>query len=129
MQMWKAKNASHIYTATTAVATGQSRSQTKTGKLQLSVVEKTGAGQSVLRESSSANKGTLVGSFASSATTWLLLESCLKSRLFILTFVLSVQREHCYFVKVRITSRRILASIALALVDGGGFPLATATST
>ena len=44
MEMWKAKNASHISTAPTT-ATRYTRGQTKTGKLQLSVVEKNGAGQ------------------------------------------------------------------------------------
>jgi len=47
--MWKAQNTSHIYTATTTAATGQSRSQTRTGKLQLPMVEKTKAGHLVVR--------------------------------------------------------------------------------
>src|SRR5579863_5062825 len=46
MEMWKAKNASHIPTApTTTTAVRYIYSQTKTEKLRLSVAEKTGAGQ------------------------------------------------------------------------------------
>ena len=41
--MWKAKDASHIYTATTP-ATGYFQSQNKTENLQLSLVEKNGVG-------------------------------------------------------------------------------------
>ena len=45
MEMWKAKNASHIPTApTTTTAVRYIYSQTKTEKLRLSVVEKNGAG-------------------------------------------------------------------------------------
>ena len=43
MQMWKANNASHIHTA--AAVARPSRRQNKTGKLQLSMDEKKGAGQ------------------------------------------------------------------------------------
>src|SRR5580692_11240263 len=46
MQMWKATNASHIRTASTTMAARQSQSKTKIGKLQLSLDEKSGAGQS-----------------------------------------------------------------------------------
>src|SRR5215469_8031908 len=47
MEMWKAKNASHIPTApTTTTAVRYIYSQTKTEKLRLSVAEKNGAGQS-----------------------------------------------------------------------------------
>src|SRR5277367_4851204 len=57
MQMWKAKNASHIYTATTAAATGQSRSQSKNGKLHLSVVEKSGQVKSTQKPPGSTKNG------------------------------------------------------------------------
>ncbi|MCU1252712.1 MAG: Mobile element protein [Edaphobacter sp.] len=43
--MWKTNNASHIRTASTTTVARQSQSNTKTGKLQLSVDEKSGAGQ------------------------------------------------------------------------------------
>jgi len=45
MEMWKAKNASHISTAPTTATTGYTRLQTKIGKLQLWLDEKNGAGQ------------------------------------------------------------------------------------
>ena len=47
--MWKAKNPSHISTAPTTTATGYTRLQTKTGKLQQSLDEKNGAGQVTIK--------------------------------------------------------------------------------
>jgi hypothetical protein len=44
MEIWKAKNAFHIPTAPTTTTTGYTRHQTKTGKFQLSLDEKNGAG-------------------------------------------------------------------------------------
>jgi hypothetical protein len=48
IQMRKAENASHIRTVFTTTASRYSQSKTKTGKLQLSVDEKSGSGHMVI---------------------------------------------------------------------------------